>query len=178
MATVCEVDLARIVEYLTGQLGEDERTSLEAHIGAGCAQCAERIIALGGMVSEPEPEPAQQMLVHPLMDTQMPQPAGVRGAAVLSRRRVYEAESKICIDIQQNETEPGISTIEGQILIKGGDLDEAAGASVSLSDAGNPVAKGQVDEIGDFSIVGVPAGIYDVTITIGSMEAMIKGIEV
>ena len=179
MAVACEVDLAPMVEYLTGQLGEDDRSKLEAHIATGCDQCAERIIALGGVVSEPEPEPpAHQMLAQPLLDTQMAQPVGVRGAAILSRRRVYEAESKICIDIEQYESRPGFSTIDGQILIRGGDLDAATGATVSLNDSGIKIAEGRVDEIGDFSITDVPSGIYDVIVVLGSMEAVIKGIEV
>lgn len=179
MAVVCEIDLARMVEYLTGQLGEDERSELEAHIATGCEQCAKRISALGGVVSEPEQvESTLKMLAQPLFDTRMAQPAGVRGAAVLSRRRVYEAGSKICIDIEQYETQPGYSTIDGQILVRGGDLDEATGATVSLSVSGNKIAESQVDEIGDFSIANVPSGIYDVVVVMGSMEAVIKGIEV
>jgi hypothetical protein len=179
MAVVCGIELTRVVEYLTGQLGGDERSELEDHITNGCKQCAERIIALGGMVPTPEPEdPAQPMLAQPLMDTQMAQPAGVRGSTILSRRRVYEAESKICIDIEQYEFEPGLSTIDGQVLVRGGSLDDAAGASVSLMDSDNVIAQGQVDEIGDFSITDVPSGIYDVKIVMGKMEAVIQGIEI
>ncbi|MCH7800732.1 MAG: hypothetical protein IIC24_04215 [Chloroflexi bacterium] len=179
MAMVCEVDLARMVEHLTGQLGENERSELEAHIATGCDQCSERISALGGVVSKTEPdESTRQMLAQPLLDTQIAQPAGVRGGAVLSRRRVYEAENKICIDIEQYETQPGLSTIDGQILVRGRDLDEATGATVSLSVSGNKIAESRVDEIGDFSIADVPSGIYDVIVVMGSMEAVIKGIEV
>ena len=60
----------------------------------------------------------------------------------------------------------------------GGFLDEATGATVSLSVGGNKTSEARVDEVGDFSIDDVPSGIYDVTVIIGSMEAVIKGIEV
>jgi hypothetical protein len=178
MAEVCEVDLVRVVEFLTGQLGEVDRSELEAHITGGCDNCTERINALGGLIPEPEAKPTKQIVAQPLLDTQMAQPAGVRGSAILSRRRVYEAESKICIDLEQYESEPGLSTIDGQILIRGGDLDEADGAIVSLTDADTTIAESLVDEIGDFSITDVPSGIYDVKIVMGSMEAVIQGIEV
>jgi hypothetical protein len=91
---------------------------------------------------------------------------------------VYEAESKICIDLEQYESEPGLSTIDGQILIRGGDLGEADGATVSLTDSGTIIAESLVDEIGDFSITDVPSGVYDVKVVMGSMEAVIQGIEV
>jgi len=178
MAGECEVDLTRVVEFLTGQLGEGDRSELEAHISSGCDQCAERINALGGLIPTPEAEPTKPIVAQPLLDTQMAQPAGVRGSAILSRRRVYEAESKICIDLEQYESEPGLSTIDGQILIRGGDLGEADGATVSLTDSGTIIVESLVDEIGDFSITDVPSGVYDVKVVMGSMEAVIQGIEV
>jgi hypothetical protein len=97
---------------------------------------------------------------------------------VLTRRRVYEAESKVCIDIDQHEMEPGISTVEGQILIKGGDLDDLDGVSVSLCQNGLSVAVGTVDTLGDFTIEDVPTGNYDLTMTVGNLEVAIRGIEI
>ena len=58
--------------------------------------------------------------VSPLFDIQELHYAGGRSAASLARRRVYESESKICIDIQQQESEDGSLTLEGQVLIRGG----------------------------------------------------------
>ena len=118
------------------------------------------------------------MVAQPLMDTQMAAPVGVRGGSVITRRRVYEAESKVCIDIDQHEMVPGISTVEGQILIKGGDLEDLDGVSVSLCQSGLPIAVGTVDMLGDFTIEDVPTGNYDLTVTVGNLEVTIRGIEI
>jgi hypothetical protein len=173
----CKYELGEIVEYLMGGMAEDTRSELQIHVDAGCAQCEDRIASMGGFVQEPEPE-VHQMVAQPLMDTQMAAPVGVRGGAVLTRRRVYEAESKVCIDIDQHEMEPGSSTVEGQVLIKGGDLDDLEGVEVSLCQDGIPMAVGSVDLLGDFTIEGVTSGNYDLTMSVGNLEIAIRGIEI
>ena len=160
-----------------GGMSEDTRVELQAHVDAGCAQCGGLIESLGGFVQEPEAK-IEQMVAQLLMDTQMAEPVGVRGGAVLTRRRVYEAESKVCIDIDQRESEPGISTVDGQILVRGGDLDDLEGVDVSLCKDGLPVAAGTVDMLGDFTIEGVPTGVYDLMMTMGKLEVAIQGIEI
>ncbi|MDP6453955.1 MAG: hypothetical protein QF898_11645 [SAR202 cluster bacterium] len=173
----CKYELGQIVEYLTGGMAEDTRDELQAHVDAGCAQCEGQINTLGGFVQKPEPE-KKEMVAQPLMDTQMAAPVGVRGGAVLTRRRVYEAESKVCIDIDQHELEPGMSTVEGQILVKGGDLDDLEGVEVSLRQDGVQVAVGSVDMLGDFTIEDVQSGNYDLTMSVGSLDVAIRGIEI
>ena len=173
----CTYDLGQVVEYLMGGMAESTRDELRAHVADGCAQCEDRIASLGGFVQEPEPE-KEQMIAQPLMDTQMAAPVGVRGGAVLTRRRVYEAESKVCIDIDQHEVEPGTSTVEGQILIRGGDLDDLEGVNVSLCQDGIPVAVGSVDMLGDFTIEDVPSGNYDLKMSVGNLDVAIRGIEI
>ena len=173
----CKFELGQIVEYLMGGMDEATRDELQAHVAAGCVPCEDRIASMGGFVQEPEPE-VQQIVAQPLLDTQIAAPVGVRGGAVLTRRRVYEAESKVCIDINQHEVEPGTSTVEGQILIRGGDLDDLEGVTVSLCQSGLPMVAGIVDMLGDFTIEDVPTGNYDLTMTVGSLEVAIRGIEI
>jgi hypothetical protein len=173
----CNYELGQIVEYLMGGMAEDTRNELQAHVDAGCAQCESQIATLGGFVQKPEPE-KQEMVAQPLMDTQMAAPVGVRGGAMLTRRRVYEAESKVCIDIDQHELEPGLSTVEGQVLVKGGDLDDLEGVEVSLRQDGVQVATGNVDMLGDFAIEDVQSGNYDLTMSVGSLDVAIRGIEI
>ena len=173
----CKYELGEIVEYLMGGMDEATRDELQVHVAEGCAMCEDRIASMGGFVQKPEPE-VRQMVAQPLMDTQMAAPVGVRGAAVLTRRRVYEAESKVCIDIDQHEVEPGTSTVEGQILIRGGDLDDLDGVNVSLCQGGIPMFVGTVDMLGDFTIEDVPTGNYDLTMTVGNLEVAIRGIEI
>ena len=173
----CTFELGQIVEYLMGGMDEATRSELQAHMDAGCAQCEDRISSLGGIVQVPETE-NKELVAQPLMDTQMAAPVGVRGGAVLTRRRVYEAEGKVCIDIDQHELEPGTSTVEGQVLIKGGDLDDLDGVSVSLCQDGMPMVVGTIDMLGDFTIEDVPSGNYDLTMTVGSLEVAIRGIEI
>ena len=173
----CKYELGQIVEYLMGGMDQTTRERLQIHVAGGCVPCEDRIASLGGFVQQAEPE-VQLMVAQPLMDTQMAAPAGVRGAAVLTRRRVYEAESKGCIDIDQHEVEPGTSTVEGQILIRGGDLDDLDGVNVSLCQGGLPIYVGTVDMLGDFTIKDVPSGKYDLTMTVGNLEVAIRGIEI
>ena len=173
----CKYELGQIVEYLMGGIDDAVRQNIQAHVDGGCPQCEDRISTLGGFGQQPEPE-IQQMVAQPLMDTQIAAPAGVRGGATLTRRRVYEAESKVCIDIEQQEIEPGNSTVEGQVLVKGGDLNELEGVSVSLRQNGLPVVVGVVDMLGDFTIENVPSGNYDLIMTVGALEVAIRGIEI
>lgn len=73
-----------------------------------------------GLHSPAESQEPSMIIVSPLFDIRELHYAGVRSAASLGRRHVYESESKICIDIQQQESEDGSLTLEGQVLIPGG----------------------------------------------------------
>jgi len=173
----CRYKLGQIVEYLMGGMDEAARKEHQAHVAAGCVLCEDRIAQFGGYLQDTEPE-VQQMVAQPLMDMQIASPAGVRGGAEPTRRRVYEAESKVCIDIDQHEVEPGTSTVEGQILIRGGNLDDLDGVNVSLCQGGLPMFVGTVDMLGDFTFEDVPSGNYDLTMTVGNLEVAIRGIEI
>ncbi len=131
------------------------------------------------MAAVDAPRRSEHMLAQPLLDTQLhPRLAGVRGASTLSRRRVYEAESKICIDIQQHEIRPGSATLEGQVLIRGGKLEDVAQAVVHLNQNGTAVHDSGGDVFGDFSIPDVLPGRYDLTVALEDLVVVVKGIEV
>lgn len=173
----CEISLTQIVGYLSNELDSTERDELQAHFDSACPTCQVQLDTLRALAVEPPPAP-RQLQAQPLLDTVMAAPVGVRGGAVLTRRRVYEAESKVCIDIDQHETEPGRSIVEGQVLVRGGDLNDLDGVIVSLCHDDVSVVEGTVDMLGDFTIEDVPSGNYDLMMTVGNLEVAIRGIEI
>jgi hypothetical protein len=179
MSAQCEVGLAQIVEFLTGLTAVAQRAELQLHFDSGCQLCNERLNSLMEFDVEPESPEQEQLIAQPLFDTELqPSPIGVRGEATLTRRRLYEAENRICLDIQQLEIEPGLVTLEGQVLVRGGGLDEVVDARVSLFMAGELVHETTADELGDFEIPDVKSAIYDMKVTTGNMEVMVKGIQI
>ena len=181
MSVKCEIQLTLIVDYAMDQLEGADWANVQSHIDAGCEKCLERLASVQGTMGDVEAEAAtEQLLAQPLLDTQSLQPrmAGVRGAATLSRRRVYEAESRICIDIQQHEEAHGMSTLDGQVLVRGGDLSDLAQSTVALVSDGIRMNDTPVDVLGDFSIPDVPAGMYDLIVEFANAEVTIKGMEI
>ena len=69
-----------------------------------------------GLDSLTESQEPQMITVSPLFCTTREFAA----PPPLARRRGYEFDRKICIDIQQQESEDGSLTLEGQVLIRGG----------------------------------------------------------
>lgn len=178
MSAQCEVGLAQIVEFLSGQLSLSGREELQIHLDSGCSQCNERVNSLTGLDAEPATPEHDQLLAQPLFDTELqPSPLGVRGEATLTRRRLYEAENRICLDIQQLEIEPGLITLEGQVLVRGGGLDDIADAHVALFRSGVLAHETTVDELGDFEISNVISAVYDMKVTTGNMEVMVRDIQ-
>ncbi len=181
MSTQCGVELIRIVSMLAGTADEDSAQELENHLEAGCVQCDERIVSIEQYAEVPTPpSDARQMDAQPLLDTQLVQPrtSGVRGGATLVRRRVYEAEGRICIDIQQREVEPGSSVLEGQVLLRGGGLDDIADSLISLWSEDRRVGTAKADALGDFTISEVPQGCYDLTVELDGANVILRGIEI
>ena len=179
MSTKCTVEMLQVVDYVTGLLDEDQRAEVRDHVASGCATCTDRLALIGTMAADGDPSQSERLLAQPLLDTQLHARApGVRGSATLSRRRVYEAESRICIDIQQHEMTEGSATLEGQVLIRGGSLLEVAQAIVALRQDGASISESSVDALGDFSIPDVSPGRYDLTVVLEDMEVVVKGIEV
>ena len=116
----CNIELIRVVDFVTNASSQVEPATLQDHLDKGCDSCAERLTLMQGLHSTTESQESQMITVSPLFDIQEWHYAGVRSDASLARRRVYESESKICIDIQQHESEDGSHTLEGQVLIPGG----------------------------------------------------------
>jgi hypothetical protein len=173
----CDIELVQIVDYVTGSLGKAERQTLQRHVDAECPDCTKRLVQIEALnVSDEKPEP-EILAVNQLLDIQELHYAGVRSAASLARRRVYESESRVCIDIQQQESEDGLLVLEGQVLIRGGGLDEVAGAEVVLSQSGQTVRECETDVVGDFTFVDLSSGIYDLAITTSTLAVNIQDID-
>ena len=179
MSAQCEVGLAQIVEFLTGQANESRQEELQVHFDSGCQRCNQRLDSLRDLETEPKTTEHEQLLAQPLFDTELqPSVAGVRGATTMTRRRLYEAENRICLDIQQLVVKPGVVTLEGQVLVRGGDLDKAVEANVSLFKSGDLTHETAVDELGDFEIPDVASAVYDMKVTTGNMEVVVRGIQI
>ena len=179
MLEQCGVGLAQVVEFLTGLMNQSQQEELQRHLDSGCQQCNDRLNSLKDFDTEPETPEQNQLLAQPLFDTELhPSPLGVRGATALTRRRLYEAENRICLDIQQLEVQPGLITLEGQVLVRGGDADEVAGAHVSLFRSEVLVHETDVDELGDFEILDVTSAVYDMKVATPNMEVVVKGIQI
>lgn len=178
MSNKCQTDLDQIVSYLTDKLDSSQLQKMKTHLDSGCDSCETRMATVREMASG-QPAPGKPpMLAQPLLDTRLqPQMAGVRGGATLTRRRVYEAENKVCVDIEQQYTDGGIQ-LEGQILIRGGDMDEVSGTVVTLSREGQPVARSEADYLGDFQMSNVEPGVYDLDITSTTMSVTLRGFDV
>jgi len=178
MSAQCKVELAQILDFLTRQTPLSGQAELREHFDSGCLQCNERLNSLKDLDVKPETTRHEKLLAQPLFDTELqPSPLAVRGQATLTRRRLYEAENRICLDIQQLEVEPGLVTLEGQVLVRGGGLDDVADAHVALFRSGVMVHETYVDEFGDFEISNVTSAVYDMKATTGNMEVTVKGIQ-
>ena len=173
----CTIELVKIVDYVTGSGSQADRDGLRDHLDTGCESCSERLTLMQGLHSSAETREPQMITGDPLLDIQELHFAGVRSVASLARRRVYESESKVCIDIQQQESEDGSLTLEGQVLIRGGDLDEVTGAKVTLLQSGRVIMESEADVVGDFSLINVLPGTYDLTITATTVGVSIRDIE-
>ena len=175
MAIECDIGLTQIVGYLSNELDSAEHDELQAHFDAGCPSCQVRLDTMKAMAVEPEP---QQIVAQSLFDTQIAQPVGVRGAATLTRRRIFEAESQVCVDIDQQNDGDGCLALLGQVLIKGADLEAIEGTVVKLLRNGQTVTKAEVDIVGDFEIPGVEPGIYNLKIVTGALEVTLANFDV
>ena len=129
----CKIELIEIVDYVTDASSQVDRETLQNHLDPGCDSCADRLAQMQELHAPAEKPEPQRITVSPLLDIQELHFAGVRSVATLARRRVYESESKVCIDIQQQESEDGSVALEGQMLIRGGGLHEVSSAAVALS---------------------------------------------
>ncbi|MDP6454679.1 MAG: carboxypeptidase-like regulatory domain-containing protein [SAR202 cluster bacterium] len=179
MSAQCEVGLAQIVQFLTGQMGLSQQEQLQKHLDSGCEQCNERLSTLTEFDDTPEEPQQDQLLAQPLFDTELqPSPMNVRGQATLIRRRLYEAENRICLDIEQVVIKPGLVTLQGQVLVRGGGMDEVVDATVSLINSDAVARETSVDEFGDFEIPDVPSATYDLRVTTGNMEVIVRGIQI
>ena len=178
MSEQCEIGLAQVVEFLTGLMSQSQQSELQRHFDSGCKQCNDRLNALKEFKAGPVAPEQDQLLAQPLFDTELQPSPGVRGSATLNRRRLYEAENRICLDIQQLEVKPGLVTLEGQILVRGGNLADVVGANVSLLRSGVVVHQTEVDELGDFEIPDVASAVYDMKVATTSMNVIVRGMQI
>ena len=178
MPEQCEIGLAQVVEFLTGLMSQSHHSKLQRHFDSGCEQCNERLSSLKEFETEPETLEQDELFAQPLFDTELQPSLGLRGSATLNRRRLYEAENRICLDIQQLEVEPGLVTLEGQVLVRGGNLADVVGAHVSLLRSGVVVHEAEVDELGDFEIPDVASAVYDMKVATTSMNVIVRDMQI
>ena len=164
-----DVELIQIVNLLVSTADAPAAQPLQSHVDSGCAHCAEGMAAIEQYTEFPSSQSDVRSIdAQPLLDTQLVQPltSGVRSGATLVRRRVYEAEGKICIDVQHRESVPGSSILDGHVLVRGGSADDVADCRISLWSGDGRIHETKADALGDFTISNVPSGCYDLVVSL------------
>jgi hypothetical protein len=180
MSNECQIKLKQVVGYLTENLDTTQTQFMKSHIETGCCPCEARIESLLDLAAAEVPAPTKnEMVAQPLFDTQLQpqQLVGVRGGETLTRRRVYEAENRVCVDIEQRHSDDGV-LLEGQILVRGGDLDAVSDTVVTLFREGLLVATSEADFVGNFQVSDIEPGMYDLEITNANINVTLHGFDI
>ena len=204
----CGITLEHLVNYAEGLLDPGERVRIEAHLGMGCAACAERLNWLGDAAAaigerfelpssrtvrraqriyrdrRPSPVAALMRLVFDSR-AQTPLTALARGGDAFSFRLLYHAEG--CdLDVYGEETAPGRYHVIGQARSpeEGSALVPQAAALLKRAAEGeeNVGEQEQVSaatmEGSEFHFAEVPAGRYTLALALTTGPVTVPDLQV
>ena len=172
-------------EYHLGLLPPHEAAGVKAHLAA-CPHCRREVAELDAYLGGLQPSVASHLLdgtvervrlviarlLSPPGPAFSPAYAGVRGEE--QAPALYEAEEmQVAIEIEDDIEVPGRKVILGLVIGA-----EPPGGEALLWQTGQPVAAAPVDELGNFVIPGIAAGIYDLIVTGPQIEMHIEKLEV
>lgn len=172
-------------ELSLGLLDPDDALGVRAHL-ALCPHCRDELAALDAALRD-DPlaalAPAPGRLAR-IVARLLPAPApgvayaGVRGAAE-SSARTYEADG-VTISLS---VDPEGAGREQRMTLLGLVLDETGaelpvGDPVRLLRGDQPVTETTLDEMGNFALSNLDAGVYDLEVTLGDRAIAIEGIAV
>ena len=208
MVLGCKVSLPHLLDYIDDQLSSMQMEWLREHVASGCGRCSDQLrwairlttlMRTDSMVEPPIwvtnrakrlwPQASEDKMrfgmwllrsvAQKIMDTRLqPALAGIRGRAALDYRLMYEASSNISIDIQIDQAMGGKAELEGQALIRGGNLGDSAGAAISLWQGREQKMGTEANAFGEFSFSDLMPGRYDLTIDLDGMNIIIPDVEV
>jgi hypothetical protein len=195
-------------EYYMGLADESRRLFITAHL-TECPRCTAEYAGLKAFMAQPErgertaartagadTTPSVIERVRRLVAELIQPPAGVDALAMAyrgsdSQLRTYRADGyEISLEVQDDTQHPGHKTITGLVLgVNAQDQDRDQNTDmqeirVTLRSAGEAeagdLAVGTVDELGNFVLGDVPAGIYDLTLRLAgdAVEIVIAGVNV
>ena len=197
----------RLMDYLDSRMDEASNEIMEAHLAAGCEQCAsnrkwyERIsaIAVGDETVEPPawalkramklfdnsrprertPRLVARLVASLIFDSRSrPAMAGARLTEAADHQLLYHAEG-YNIDLQIASSEGPTGDLTGQILREGEfAFESVAGLPLELECKGETVRSAATNEIGEFSFPALGQGKYDLRIETVEISITIVGLDI
>ena len=152
-----------IGEYQAGLLAAESRNQFEQHLTL-CPHCSRELAAMRRFMAQLGPELKDDLFARPekaarpLLLARLLSPAAlrVRGESG-DEPLVYEAgDFQVTIEVVAEGSRPEHKTLFGLIV-----ANLPAGWQVQLSQQGQLIATTNSDELGNFELEGVKAGIYD-----------------
>lgn len=180
MAPLCSVQMSELLRFLQRSSHRMLMEWLEAHLADGCESCHSRVAWLMSLGDERDPDPLSRVVTaRSIPDPRLQSvPMSLRGSLADVRQELFEARSDIRIDIQIEETDSDSFSLEGQVMIFGGEGKTGGGAIVTLHQDGERLAEATATVIGEFTFTGAPSGNYDLTVVVDDAYVVIPDLEI
>ncbi|HXG67449.1 MAG TPA: hypothetical protein VNO70_20260 [Blastocatellia bacterium] len=200
-------EFAQLLDYIDGCLSDDAKQDVEAHLTAGCAECAasrqwyERARAVAASDDTAAPpawalkrafrlfeersrrpglaERASRLVASLIFDSSArPLLAGVRSTETANRQLLYRA-GDYSLDVQVAPAEHNRAELFGQVLREGEmRFESVAGLSLSLVREGETVQTTATNEMGEFALSGVGVGQYNLVVETPDLTITVEGLPV
>jgi len=170
-------------EYQLGMLSSQQTNKIQTHL-AECPHCRAELAQLKSFLKEVgadlETSLADRVRIW-IAERIPPGNAGSSGTALafglrgeVSSVHFYQAgEAQITLEVQDDPSAPGRKTLVGLVL-----GDEIAELQAHLWQADQAVATAEVDELGNFTLLGLEPGQYELFMSGPDVEIQIKDLEI